>query len=173
MKISAKTWPVIGALLLLPLVVAAQGRTLVFGNVSGWVIHTDPAKEFTCFAEARYEGDSWLRIGYAHAGSGGFLAISDPDWLAKLEASDSMVQIAFDDADPVSFSRSESQAGGAVSINLADAEQSGFMDDFSRSYSITVRVGDGEPLMLSLGGSMGAVRMLNECQVSMKQYSGT
>jgi hypothetical protein len=173
MKTVAKTWPIAGTLLLLPLLVAAEGRTLIFGNVTGWAVHTDPSRDFTCFAEARYEGNSWLRIGYAHAGSGAFLAISEPDLLSRVTAADSMVEITFDDADPVSFSLGDAEDSGAVLIDIADAQQSSFLYDFAHSYAIEVRVGDGEPLTLSLGGSVGAVKMLNECQLSMKQYSGT
>ena len=70
------------ALLCLPLFASADTGTLIYGNVSGWTVHTDPANNYRCFAEAEYEGGSTIRIGFESAAGGAlYLALSDTSWM--------------------------------------------------------------------------------------------
>lgn len=153
-----------------PAVAAAEGRTLVFGNVSGWAVHTDPATNFACFAEARYGGESSLRVGFGADGSSLFLSIVDRAW-AGAGAGDHVFGIRFDDQEPVSFTSPVIEGDGSVSVSIADEQQQGFLAEFANSYTISVQLDDGEPIMLSLGGSQNATRMLQDCRVSMQEYS--
>jgi hypothetical protein len=152
-----------------PAVAGAEGRTLIFGNVSGWTVHTNPASDFDCFAEARYDDESSLRIGFSAEGSSLFLRIADRAWAGAGEGRYAL-DVQFDDQEPLRFTVPGFESDGSLSVSIEEERQEVFLGDFTGSYTLSVRLDESEPIMFSLGGSLNATRMLQECQVSMRGY---
>ena len=153
---------------------ASAGDGLVFGNTSGWTVFTDPARDYRCSAEARYEGGSLIRLGYDVADTL-YLAVMDPDWNVTGSSAVQLARLGFDDRREFSVrgeaipSSDHSSAG--IRVNIPADVHDAFVADFMASHTLTIALENGNPLDLSLAGSLGAVRMLGDCQRSMSRHS--
>jgi len=152
------------ALMALPALASADGQTLVYGNVSGWTVRTDPAHGYRCFAEAQYEGDSSIRIGFDTADGAMNFRLSDGSWTHGVSGNELSLQ--FDDGEPLRFEATVAD-GNAVTVAIPADEQQSFIRSFTAGYSITAWFGGHEPIMLSLGGSSRATQLLSECETTM------
>ena len=159
------------ALFCLPLLASADAGTLIYGNTSGWTVHTDPANNFRCFAEAQYEGGSTIRLGFESAAGGTlYLSLSDASWMQAASDGAPPLELKIDEREPMSF-EPEVADSGALVVRVPTAGRASFLEGFTLGYTLNATLGDSETIMLSLGGSMRATRMLNECQDSMAKAS--
>ena len=164
---NAKTLALTPALLCLPLIASAETGTLIYGNTSGWTVHTDPANDFRCYAEAQYEGGSTIRIGFeSAAGRTLYLSLSDDSWVGAASDSGRALELKVDERDPMSFEPKVADDGALV-VTVPATDRAAFLEGFTLGWSLNATYAGGETIMLSLGGSMRATRMLNECQDSM------
>lgn len=162
----------IPALASLPVVALADGATLIYGNTSGWTVHTDPSTGYHCFAEAQYEGGSSIRIGFEANDGNLYLVLGDSSWSAPPGESADALELQFDDQPPLSFEPTAADLD-ALRVTVADEDRAAFLEAFMASYSLNAQYGNHESIMLSLGGSTRATRMLQECQVTMARVGET
>ena len=150
----------------LPALSLGQSATLVYGNVSGWTIHTDPNADYRCFAEAQYEGGSSIRIGF-NADANLYLSIADVSWTGTVAGRQYELALQFDEEGPATYRAVGAPEDSALSVTVPNSQRAAFRKDFATRYMVRAQYGDHEPVMLSLGGSYNATRMLEECQSSM------
>lgn len=147
--------------------VARADNELVYGNVSGWTITTDPQSGYVCSAEARYEGGSFLRIGYESTGDTSLVVmVSDPDWNALLTDASYSLELRFDTDNPQILTGTGLVDRGAYRIVVAAEHSDDFLQKVGHRYALSIGAVDREPVILSLGGSLAATRMLAECQAA-------
>lgn len=161
----------IPALAALPVMAFADGATLVYGNTSGWTVHTDPSTGYHCFAEAQYEGGSSIRIGFEANDGDLYLLLGDTSWSVRPGEAADALELQFDDQPPISFEPTATD--DALRVTVADEDRASFLEAFMASYSMNAHYGSHDVIMLSLGGSMRATRMLQECQVTMARVGNT
>jgi hypothetical protein len=56
---------------------------------------------------------------------------------------------------------------------VPQSQRAEFREEFSNRYMVSAHHGDQEPVMLSLGGSYRATRMLEECQTLMANVAAS
>lgn len=156
----------------MPLIALGEGGTLIYGNTSGWTVHTDPNAGYHCFAEAQYEGGSSIRVGMDGADGDLYLVLADRSWSSPGAESASGLELRFDDAAPLRF-EAKSVDVDSLKISIPDGDRAAFLQAFMASYTMNAQYGDSEVIMLSLGGSMRATRMLQECQTTMASVETT
>ena len=158
---------VLAALGTLPVMAVGNAATLIYGNVSGWTVHTDPDQAYLCYAEALYEDESSIRIGFEPEDGSLYLVITDASW-GRVSASRE-IELQFDEESPLSFAASRAAGGDSVRIVIPEDRRATFLKDLKLRYVFNARYGETEPVMFSLGGSLNALRLLEECQASMAQ----
>jgi hypothetical protein len=154
-----------------PMAIGA-GNTYVYGNVSGWTVRTDPNHGYRCFTEARYEGDTLIRLGFNSADSSLYVSVSVPAWSNVDEGGRQSAQLMFDneivlDISAVGMSIGSGWEAPGLRMTIPAETQESFIRDFMARHAITVTIGNIDPVELSLAGSHGATRLLQECQSSM------
>ena len=149
-----------------PAIVLAEGATLIYGNVSGWTVHTDPNQSYRCFAEALYQEGSSMRIGF-NENSDLYLSITDPSWVGTVAGREYVLELQFDEEDSQSYRARGGDQPGTLTFVISSDARPAFLRDFQVRWSITAAHGTREPVMLSLGGSFNASVMLEDCQSSM------
>jgi hypothetical protein len=159
------------ALVSIPFAVFAGSKPLVYGNVSGWTVLTDPDHDYHCFAEARYEGGSFIRVGF-NSSDALYMTVGDAAWTDAVAGRDYMLDLKFDDEDSRRFSSTGISDGNGLRLVVPEDQRGSFMKDFMSRYSISIGRSEHEAVTLSLGGSHNATRMLEECQVSMADLRG-
>jgi len=162
---TAHTLACLAAMASVPSISVGESATLIYGNVSGWTVHTDPNQDYRCFAEALYEGGSSIRIGF-NADSKLYLSITDSTWAGTVAGRQYELALQFDEETPATYKAVGADASG-LSVTVPDSQLTAFRKDFSMRYTVSAQHGDSEPVMLSLGGSYNATRMLEECQKLM------
>lgn len=169
---TARNLAILGTLAALPSLSLGQSATLIYGNVNGWTVHTDPNQDYRCFAEALYEGGSALRIGF-DADSEMYVSIIDSSWSGTVAGEQYDVALQFDEESPATFSAVGVADDSGLSVTVPDGQRTQFLEDFANRYMVSAHRGDHEPVMLSLGGSLRATRMLDECQTLMASVAAS
>lgn len=169
---TAHTIACLATLAALPSLSVGQSATLVYGNVNGWTVHTDPNQDYRCFAEALYEGGSAIRIGF-NANSELYVSITDSSWSGTVTGRQYEIALQFDEETPATYSAVGAAEGSALSVTLPNSQRAEFSKDFASRYMVSAHHGDREPVMLSLGGSYRATAMLEECQRLMASVAKT
>ena len=157
---------VLATIAALPSLSLGQSATLIYGNVNGWTVHTDPNQDYRCYAEALYEGGSAIRIGF-DADSQMYVSIIDSSWAGTVAGESYEVALQFDEETPATYSAVGVSEASGLSVTVPSVQRAQFRDDFANRYMVSAHHGDQEPVMLSLGGSSRATRMLDECQTLM------
>jgi hypothetical protein len=143
-------------------------EALVYGNVSAWTVRTDPAHGYRCFAEAGYGGGSFMRVGYAsNDASALYLEIGDSAWRNVASGESYALTLQFDEKAVAAVDGVGLDSRDGFRISIPAAARKSFLEDFGHGYSISVARDGQDPVMLSLGGTLGATKMLGECQSSM------
>jgi hypothetical protein len=163
---TAKKIACLATLAALPSLSAGQSATLVYGNVNGWTVHTDPSQNYRCFAEALYEGGSSIRIGF-NADSELYLSITDSSWSGTVAGKQYDVALQFDEESPTTFRAVGAAESSGLSVIVPSNRLAEFRKEFATRYMVSAHYGNQEPVMLSLGGSFRATTMLDECQTLM------
>lgn len=152
----------------------AASDTFVYEIVSGWTVHTDRARDFSCSMEARYEGGSVIRLGFDEGGDSMYLVVGDPAWAALEVGRRYEAEVAVGDesawASRASAVVMDEEAGlRGLRVDLGPDRGEAVTRRLMREYSVTVGYDGGEPLELSLGGSYQAGLKLTECQEAMAE----
>jgi len=141
--------------------------SLVFGNVSGWTVHTEPGDGYRCFAEAPYEGGTFLRIGFDSSDdSAVYLVFGNPAWAGISPGISYEFDLRFDDADAISVAGTASAESDGFRLVVPSATRQEFWDAFEKRHSVSIGRAGEEDLVLSLAGSRNALRMLEECKAA-------
>lgn len=163
---TARNIAILATLAALPSLSMGQSATLIYGNVNGWTVHTDPKQDYRCYAEALYEGDSSIRIGF-DANSELYVSIVDSSWSGTVAGRQYEVALQFDEESPATYSAVGATENSGLSVTVPNSQLTQFREEFANRYMVSAHHGDHEPVMLSLGGSFRATRMLDECQTLM------
>lgn len=155
----------------------AASDTLVYEIVAGWTIHTDRARGFRCFMEARYEGSSMIRLAFDETGERMHLLVGDPVWDTLAAGDNYAATIRFGDASPWSGSATGHVVQGetnrtALRFEIESSGRSAFVEQLMKAHSVDVSYEGGDSLNLSLAGSYQAALKLTECQESMARVEG-
>jgi hypothetical protein len=144
---------------------------LVYGNVSGWTVWTDPSQQYSCFAEARYEGASSIRAGFDAVDGTLYVSFDDASWSRVVANREYELELEFDDGTAQAFRSTGLAEGKGVRFTVPDERRGPFVDAFIHGYWVSVTPAALEPVMLSLGGSSAAMGLLEECQDSMAEFN--
>lgn len=155
---------------------ASAADTFVYDIVGGWTVHTDRARNFTCFMQARFEGDSVIRLGYDMNGRGVQIFVADPAWSSISPDTTYSAEISFGDetawqGEATGVTLDEDSGLRALSFAVDAGRAQGLKDQLMRRYSVSVAYDGREPVTLSLGGSYRAGLKLDECQESMAEVA--
>ncbi len=153
---------------------ASAANGLVYGNVSGWTVLTDPERSYRCFAEVQYEGGTLVRIGFNSADGGLYVSFVDPALRGLAAGSEYVTMLGFDDQDTMrangtALAQADRDSGG-IHLAIPAANREPFIADFMARHTLTVTVDGREPLELSLAGSLRATAMLRDCQGSVARH---
>lgn len=154
---------------------ATGGEGLVFGNVSGWTVFTDPAQAYRCFAEVQYEGGTLVGVGFDASNAGLYLSVADPEWRGIAAGSEHLAHLRFDEeAEHTVDGRGVAQADdriGGIRLQIPAPQREAFLSDFIASHTLTITIEGRDPLDLSLAGSSRATAMLRDCRSSMARHA--
>lgn len=167
---AARSTTLVVALICTPFAASASGKPLVYGNVSGWTVLTDPEHDYRCYAQAEYEGGSFVRVGFNSADAALYLVVGGAAWEDADAGRDYELELSFDDEAARGYTGRAVSGGNGLRVVIPDGQRAAFLQDFMSRYSVSIGRGEDDPLTLSLGGSLNAVRMLEECQASMAEY---
>lgn len=172
---ASKKLSALAAILLAGLAIKAfAGNALVFGNVSGWTVYTDPEQAYSCFAEVEYEGGTLVRIGEDAEVDGLYLSITDPAWRGIVARQEHAARLSFDDAGESTATgtglANASRGTGGIRLHLSAESREAFVSEFRASHTLTITIAGQQPLDLSLAGSLRATDMLRDCESSMSRH---
>lgn len=155
----------------IPMAVSA-GNTYIFGNVSGWTVHTDPEHNYRCFAEVQYEGGTLIRLGFNSADAQLYVSVADPTLNDISNGETRAAQLIFDGEESLhatavgAFIGADSGAQG-IRLKISPGIQESFTKGFKARQSLEVSIAGLDPLWFSLAGSYRATQLLEDCQTSM------
>jgi hypothetical protein len=162
----AHTKACLAVLAAVPAMTFAESSTLIYGNVSGWTVHTDPNQAYRCYAEALYDGGSSIRLGFNEQGEL-YLSIADSSWAGTVAGREYELELQFDELEPQRLTVRGGAENGTLSYVIPNDERPAFLKEIQVRWSISAVHGNNEPVLLSLGGSFNASMMLEDCQASM------
>ncbi|MGD8808491.1 MAG: hypothetical protein PVG24_02740 [Gammaproteobacteria bacterium] len=172
--IAARVTLALVAAALAPVAATAQGNTIVFDNVGGWTVRTDPAREYRCFIEADYDNGSSVRAGFNTDSGRFYITVADYRWDWVELGAPYVVSLQFDDEPALEF-----DATGVVletdyiqpglELVLPQELEDGIVAQFMYLTEMQLRHADGAELTLGLFGTQRAVESLEGCQIKMAQ----
>ena len=169
---TARNLAVLATVAALPSLSIGQSATLIYGNVNGWTVHTDPNQDYRCYAEALYEGGSSIRIGF-DANSQMYVSIIDSSWAGTVAGREYEIALQFDEESPATYRAVGVSDESGLSVTVPSSQRAQFREEFANRYMVSAHHGEHEPVMLSLGGSFRATRMLDECQTLMASVAAS
>lgn len=159
---------------LAPVAASAQGNTIVFDNVGGWTVRTDPAREYRCFIEADYDNGSSMRAGFNSESGQFYITVADYRWDWIELGVPYVVSLQFDDEPAQEF-----EATGVVletdyiqpgfELVLPQELEDSVVAQFMYLTEMQLRHGEDTELTLGLFGTQRAVESLEGCQIKMAQ----
>lgn len=153
---------------------SAAGETEGARAVEEWEIDVDPTIDNGCYAVAKWEGGTVLRIGLNPEERNFYLLIGNEAWSSVRPDTVRDLKLQFDLEPPWEISARTLQfAPGATVFMHAESEQAAFVEEFMRARHMRITFGGNEMDVLKLTGSSRAIRKVAECQKRVEAESGT
>ncbi len=141
--------------------------------VEEWEIDVDPTIENGCYAVAKWDGGTVLRIGLNPEERNFYLLIGNDAWSSVRPDTVRDLKLQFDLEPPWEISAHTLQfAPGATVYLHAESEQGAFVEEFMRARHMRITFGGNEMDVLELTGSSRAIRTVAECQKRIEAESG-
>jgi hypothetical protein len=172
-------------ILLAPFAATGQGNTIVFDNVGGWSVRTDPQREYRCFIEADYDNGSSVRAGFNTDNGRFYISIADYRWDWVEIGAPYTVSLQFDNEPAQNFDATgvvletqyiqsglqldvppEAEKGLVANFMYLSEMQLSYEDDGKSEGIETI---DDIELTLGLFGTQRAIESLEGCQIRMAQ----
>jgi len=163
------------AIAVAPTAALAQGNTIVFDNVGGWTVRTDPAHEYRCFIEADYDNGSSVRAGFNTDSGNFYITVADYRWEWIELGVPYVVSLQFDEEPAQNFDATgvvlETQyVQPGLRIELPQEFEDSVVARFMHLAEMHLaHEEEGAELTLGLFGTQRAVESLDGCQIRMAQ----
>lgn len=167
-----KRFSFIGMCVLLAATPVTANESVMWKEVSGWLVMMDPTLGNACYVSTIYEDGTVLRLGFNFTGPEGaiYIALGNDNWKSLEPGKDYPVVITFDRETPWNAVATGMEFSNSnwLMVHTKDMD---FAAEFARKHTMNATFQGRSIAKLQLKGSARAVSEMLNCQDAVRAYS--